>query len=144
MARRRFQKEHHPGELNLTAMIDVAFQLLAFFLLAIKPVDVYANLLAARPSPVDPPPVQPVVPSMIKIMVLPQNPGERGTYLVNDSPVSSAQLDARLRRYAETDPSQTILILCAKHSVHQQLIALLDTCAKYKLANLSVVSSAGI
>ena len=44
MARRRNKAEHNPGELNLTAMIDVAFPLLAFFLLAIKTVDVYAKL----------------------------------------------------------------------------------------------------
>ncbi len=144
MARKRRKAENHPGELNLTAMIDVAFQLLSFFLLAIKPVDVFANLDAFRPSPEKVVASQPPSSPMIKIMVLPQNPGESGTYVVNDVSLSSAQTEAKLKRYAETDPTQTILIMCAKRSTHKQLVDLLDKCAKYKLTSLSVVSSAGI
>jgi biopolymer transport protein ExbD len=143
MARKRRKADNHPGELNLTAMIDVAFQLLSFFLLAIKPVDVFANLDAFRPSPEK---TNVSIPSspMIKIMVLPQNPGESGTYVVNDVALTTAQTEAKLKRYAETDTTQTILIMCAKRSTHKQLVDLLDKCAKYKLTNLSVVSSAGI
>ena len=141
MARKRCKLGQHPGELNLTAMIDVAFQLLAFFLLAIKPVDVFANLDAFRPAAVEAPTKSF---AMIKIMVLPQNPGETGIYVVNDLPMTTAQLEERLSRYAATDPTQTVLVMCAKQSTHHQLVNLLDTCAKYKLTNLSVVSSAGI
>jgi len=143
MARKRFKPEHRPGELNLTAMIDVAFQLLSFFLIAIKPVDVMANLDAFRPSPEKTNVSTPSSP-MIKIMVLPMNPGESGVYVVNDVPMTTPQMEKRLSNYAATDPTQTILIMCAKRSTHRQLIELLDKCAKYKLTNLSVVSSAGI
>ena len=143
MARKSRTIVQHPGELNLTAMIDVAFQLLAFFLLAIKPVDVFANLEAFRPSPT---PVvdQPPPPTMIRIAVLPQNAGESGVYVVNDMPMTTTQLDTRLKKYAATDPTQTVLIQCARKSTHRHLVELLDTCAKYRLTNLSVVSSAGI
>ena len=143
MARKRYRADNHPGELNLTAMIDVAFQLLSFFLLAIKPVDVFANLDAFRPSPEKTNVSTPSSP-MIKIMVLPMNPGESGVYVMNDTPMTTAQMEAKLKRYADTDPTQTILIMCAKRSTHRQLVELLDKCAKYKLTNLSVVSSAGI
>ena len=143
MARKRYRADNHPGELNLTAMIDVAFQLLSFFLLAIKPVDVYANLDAFRPSPEKTNVSTPSSP-MITIMVLPMNPGESGVYVMNDTPMTTPQVEAKLKRYADTDPTQTILIMCAKRSTHKQLIELLDRCAKYKMTNLSVVSSAGI
>ena len=143
MARKRYRADNHPGELNLTAMIDVAFQLLSFFLLAIKPVDVYANLDAFRPSPEKTNVSTPSSP-MITIMVLPMNPGESGVYVMNDTPMTTPQVEAKLKRYADTDPTQTILIMCAKRSTHQQLVVLLDRCAKYKLTNISVVSSAGI
>ena len=143
MARKRNRAENHPGELNLTAMIDVAFQLLAFFLMAIKPVDVYANLDAFRPSPEKTLSSAPSSP-MIKIMVLPLNPGDAGIYVMNDSPMTTPMLESKLKKYADTDPTQTILIMCAKRSTHKQLVELLDKCAKYKLTNLSVVSSAGI
>ena len=143
MARRRNKADNHPGELNLTAMIDVAFQLLSFFLIAIKPVDVYANLDAFRPSPEKTNVSTPSAP-MIKIMVLPMNAGESGVYVVNDVPMTTLQLESRLKKYADTDTTQTVLIMCAKRSTHRQLIDLLDRCAKYKMTNLSVVSSAGI
>jgi biopolymer transport protein ExbD len=143
MARQRRKNVEHPAELNLTAMIDVAFQLLSFFLLAIKPVDVYTNLEAFRPSP-EKTNVSTPSAAMIRIMVLPQNPGESGVYVVNDVPLTTPQTMARLKRYAETDPTQTILIMCAKRSTHKQLVELLDMCARYKLTSLSVVSSAGI
>lgn len=143
MARKRYKPDNHPGELNLVAMIDVAFQLLSFFLLAIKPVDVFANLEAFRPSPEKTNVSTPSSP-MIKIMVLPMNPGETGVYVLNDYPMTTPQMESRLKKYAETDPTQTILIMCAKRSTHRQLVELLDKCAKYKLTNLSVVSSAGI
>ena len=143
MARKRKREGAHPAELNLTAMIDVAFQLLSFFLIAIKPVDVLANLDAFRPSPEKTNVSTPSAP-MIKIMVLPQNPGEWGVYVVNDVAMTTPQMESRLKKYADTDPTQTILIMCAKRSTHRQLIELLDKCAKYKLTNLSVVSSAGI
>lgn len=143
MARKRNKADNHPGELNLTAMIDVAFQLLSFFLIAIKPVDVYANLDAFRPSPEKTNVSTPSAP-MIKIMVLPMNAGESGVYVVNDVPMTTLQLESRLKKYADTDTTQTVLIMCAKRSTHRQLIDLLDRCAKYKMTNLSVVSSAGI
>lgn len=137
MARKRFKSDQHPGELNLTAMIDVAFQLLSFFLITIKPVDVLAHLQAFRPSPEKTNTREQSV-EMIKIMVLPNQ------YVMNDIPVTKAQLEQKLKKYADTDASQTILIMVAKQSKHEELVELLDKCAQFKLTNLSVVSSAGI
>jgi biopolymer transport protein ExbD len=137
MARKRFKSDQHPGELNLTAMIDVAFQLLSFFLITIKPVDVLAHLQAFRPSPEKTNTREQSV-EMIKIMVLPNQ------YVMNDIPVTKAQLEQKLKKYAATDASQTILIMVAKQSKHEELVELLDKCAQFKLTNLSVVSSAGI
>jgi len=141
MARKRYKAEHRPCELNLTAMIDVAFQLLSFFLIAIKPVDVLANLEAFRPSPERTSSSAPSVP-MIKIMVLSPDSGISG-YVVNDTSMTMSQVENRLRKYADTDPTQTVLIMCSQKSTHKQLIELLDRCAKYKMTNLSVVSLAG-
>lgn len=137
MARKRWRPDARPGELNLTAMIDVAFQLLSFFLITVHPVDVLAHLTAQRPSP-EKTNVQNAVPAVIKIIILP------GVYTFNDVPVTEAQLDRRLQSYATSDPTQTVLIMCANKSLHEQLIKLLDYCAKYKMTNLSVVSSGGI
>ena len=71
-------------------------------------------------------------------MVLP------GQYVMNDIPVTKVKLEQMLKKYADTDATQTILIMVAKQSKHEELVELLDKCAQFKLTSLSVVSSAGI
>ena len=70
MARKRRDQEWQAGELNLTAMIDVAFQLLNFFIISTHPVDVMTNLDVFRPSTEERPQNQDVEPpQMLEIMV---------------------------------------------------------------------------
>lgn len=138
MARKRWRPDARPGELNLTAMIDVAFQLLSFFLITVKPVDVLAHLSAFRPSPEPPINQKPPNLDVIKIMIMP------GFYVLNEKGISQEALERRLQSYAASDQGQVVLIMCAQKSMHEQLVTLLDLCAKYKLTNLSVVSSGGI
>lgn len=137
MARKRWHSDQRPCELNLTAMIDVAFQLLNFFIITLKPQDVYAHLSAFRPSP-EPKPQNEIQNPMIKIMVMPN------IFVFNDKMISLESLDDKLARMAASDPDQTILVMCAKKSYHSQLVQLLDKCAKNHLKNVSVISSEGI
>lgn len=123
------------GELNLTAMIDVAFQLLSFFIITVKPVDVMAHLDVIRPSP-DKTASSKSVPNMIRVIILPG-----GEYAINERPVDREGLSKMLNRLADLDKTQSILLLCNAASQHSDLIAVLDLCAKYGLTNLSVVSS---
>ncbi len=137
MARKRKKSEIHAGELNLTAMIDVAFQLLSFFIITVKPVDVVANLNVFRPSP-EKTNTQDASPAkLIRIQVFPEG------FVINDRDVSVRQLEALLVKLAEIDKNQTILIMCANASPHEKLVEVLDICAKVGLNNLSVVSSGG-
>ncbi len=138
MARKRWRPDARPGELNLTAMIDVAFQLLSFFLITVKPVDVLADLTAFRPMPDKKAVKNDNNTAMIKIMIMP------GTFVFNDRACTPAELDRKLEMLAAADPTQTVLVMCANQSIHEQLIELLDKCAKWKLTNVSVVSSGGI
>ena len=82
MARKRKKTEIHPGELNLTAMIDVAFQLLSFFIITVHPVDVLAHLDVFRPSAEQSANKSATPPKMIKVMVMP------GGFSINDRPVA--------------------------------------------------------
>jgi len=137
MARKKRRTDAKAGELNLTAMIDVAFQLLSFFLITVKPVDAVANLNVFRPSPekTNTPEVSPA--KMIRIQIFPE------AYVINDREVSARQLENLLMKLAEIDKNQTILIMCANASPHEKLVEVLDICAKVGLTNLSVVSSGG-
>ena len=51
MARKRKGMDAPEGELEMTPMIDVVFQLLIYFIVTIKPVDVVTNLDVFRPAP---------------------------------------------------------------------------------------------
>ncbi len=135
MARKRKKGSAVAGELNLTAMIDVAFQLLSFFIITIKPVDVLTHLDVFRPSAEKSQSQSQTPPKMIKIMVFPDG------YTINDKPVEFQDLDKLLAKLASLDATQTILIMCTSQSPHGKLIDVLDLCSKAGLVNLSVVSS---
>ena len=134
MARKSRRTDITAGELNLTAMIDVAFQLLSFFVITAHPVDVLTNLDVFRPSPESkkdnkaPPPV-------LRITVAYEG------YLVNDVNVDFGPMEDFIKRMAAADPTQTVLIQCDQRAEHKKLIAALDLCAKAGLKNLSVVST---
>jgi biopolymer transport protein ExbD len=137
MARKRRRSTFTAGELNLTAMIDVAFQLLSFFLISAHPVDVLTNLDVFRPQPEVTSAPPPVPPKIIRITVFPDG------FTINDRSVDSRSLAKFLSQLAELDKTQTVLIQCLNESPHGKLIELLDVCARLKLTNLSVVSSGG-
>ena len=135
MARKRKQSEIHAGELNLTAMIDVAFQLLSFFIITVHPVDVLTQLDVFRPSTEQTQSKSQTPPKMIKIMIFSDG------FSINDRPVELQDLDRLLTKLAGLDKTQTILIMCASQSPHGRLVDVLDLCAKSGLINLSVVSA---
>ena len=135
MARKRKKSEINAGELNLTAMIDVAFQLLSFFIITVHPVDVLAHLDVFRPSAQGAATQSSTPPKMIKVMVLPDG------FSINDRLVDLSDLDRLLTKLAGLDKTQTILIMCAAESPHGNLIEVLDLCAKAGLVNLSVISA---
>jgi biopolymer transport protein ExbD len=134
MARESRRQHLIAGELNLTAMIDVAFQLLAFFIMASHPVDVFTNMNVFRPSQESAPPKD-TNPNFIRIMIF------KDAYTINENPIDFKNLDKVMTKLSTSDKSQTILIMCRAESKHRQLINVLDMCAKLKLTNLSVVSS---
>ena len=136
MARKHRRSSFTAGELNLTAMIDVAFQLLSFFLVTAHPVDVLTNLDVFRPmaekASQDQSPAK-----VIRVTVFPDG------YTINDRAVDSKSLTSLLGKLADLDKTQTVLIQCLNESPHGKLIELLDICSKLGLVNLSVVSSGG-
>jgi len=135
MARKRRRQHLVAGELNLVAMIDVAFQILSFFIMTVRPVDVVTNLNLFRPTQESETVPTPAMPNMIRIMIF------RDAYTLNENPMKLKDIDKTMTQLASHDTSQTILILCRAESKHRQLVDVLDLCAKLKLTNLSVISS---
>ena len=135
MARQRKRAQAENPEIPMTPMIDVVFQLLIYFIVTMKPVDVTANLDVSRPMPQASTEQQQTPPKLIRIVVFPDG------FTINDKQVSLAELDALLGKLATLDKNQTILITCGSLSPHKHLVNVLDLCAKSGLSNLSVLSA---
>jgi biopolymer transport protein ExbD len=121
-------------KLDMTPMIDCVFQLLIFFLVSMKFEDIIAHLDVYRPSPDPSRKQEEKIDDLVKIGVFTDG------FTINDKPISLEPLDRMLGKLAGYSMTQTILIQCAPDSKHEQLIQLLDLCAKNKLSNLSVLS----
>jgi biopolymer transport protein ExbD len=135
MARKRQRPEAAPAELEMTPMIDVVFQLLVYFIVTIKPIDVITNLDVFRPAPDKNTPQDQKPPNLVRIGVY------QDGYTVNDIPASPELLDQALGKVASIDAGQTIMITVSAVSEHGMLVKALDLCAKNGLKSLSVVSA---
>ena len=71
----------------MTPMIDVVFQLLIYFIVTIKPIDISAHLDVFRPSAHSPPPESLVPPKMIQIKIF------SGALLMNERSVDMQGLE---------------------------------------------------
>ena len=135
MARTRKRPEGTQAELEMTPMIDVVFQLLIYFIVTTKPVDVITNLDVFRPAPDKNAPQDQKPPNLVRIGVY------QDGYTVNDNPAAPEVLDRELAKMASIDAGQTIMITVSAVSEHGMLIRALDLCAKNGLRSLSVVSA---
>ena len=135
MARQRKRPELATGQLEMTPMIDVVFQLLIYFIVTIKPIDVITNLDVFRPAPDKSAPKDTPPPNLVRIGVY------QDGYTVNDIPASPEALNGALAKMASIDAGQTIMITVSAISEHGMLVRALDLCAKNGLKSLSVVSA---
>ncbi|MBR6023098.1 MAG: biopolymer transporter ExbD [Kiritimatiellae bacterium] len=135
MARKRRGIDAPEGELEMTPMIDVVFQLLIYFIVTIKPVDVVTNLDVFRPAPNPNQPPDTKPPNLLRIGVY------QDGYTLNDNPVSLDAMDTALARIARIDAGQTIMVTVSAFSEHGALVRALDLCAKNGLKSLSIVSA---
>ncbi len=135
MARKRKRPEAPAGELEMTPMIDVVFQLLIYFIVTIKPIDVVTNLDVFRPAP-DPNPIEQDVPQPpVRLEVY-----EDG-FKLNETPVTLEMMDTAFQKVAALNTGTTIMITVSAYAKHGLLVQALDICAKNGLRSLSIVSA---
>ena len=109
MARKKRRAEWQAGELNLTAMIDVAFQLLNFFVITSHPVDVFTNLDVFRPSTA-PATVEVVQTDLIEIMVY------KDGYAFQKAQVALEEVERQLTMIASFDKTAGAPSRCVHES----------------------------
>jgi biopolymer transport protein ExbD len=160
MSRRRKKKKRESGEveLNLAAMLDMAFQLLAFFILTFKPsaVEGQINLTlpppmavtnvteAASPSETSDAPAPPGAKTMI-ITVTGRPAGQVESVTVGlgklfvgpADPVKLRDLDQRLKQVflLEGTPFDQVLLRVGKDLAYGELMKIVEVCTRQKMAD---------
>lgn len=134
MARKRRKGDYSEPDLPMTPMIDVVFQLFIYFIMTMKPIDIFTHLNVSRPSEDKSTSVTPL--NLLRINIYPND-----VYSLNDRRVSLADMEKNLGKLADKDPNQTVLIISSARAKHDQLVNVLNICAKLKLTNLSVLSA---
>jgi biopolymer transport protein ExbD len=119
--------------LDMTAMIDVVFQLLIFFIVTLKQEDILSHLDVLRPQP-DPSatPENQVEPITILI-------GRTG-FVFQGRPVTEAQLNNSIQRVSRYHKDKMIMIKCTLDSDHKWLVKALNICQQHDMLKLSVFS----
>jgi biopolymer transport protein ExbD len=138
------------GELNLAAMLDMAFQMLAFFILTFKPAPVEGEVLVRLPPP------QPVTGggrsaagentkldiSQLKalktltISIIPNAQGQIGTnsMQVGDVAVGTlARLNERLKTALQEGDFEQVIIQAGSGLHYDALMSVVDVCTTQKL-----------
>jgi biopolymer transport protein ExbD len=148
---RRKKKKHgqEAVELNLAAMLDMAFQLLTFFILTFKPAPVEGEIALRMPQAA--PPVKTAGQKMgskdsddplkgldsLTISVLPNAQGGIGGLAIEDQTLGIDNLDGRLKTLL-TDPNSTlkqVVIQAGSGLRYDALMNVVDKCTKQKLPN---------
>ena len=133
---RRRGHEEGEGEIPMTPMIDVVFLLLIYFVMTMQPPDVFAHLQVFTPSTDAPPPKDKPEepPEVVKLGIYEDGLTFDGVI------VTEAQMERYLGKIGRANPNTTVTIICSETSAHGALIRVLNTCARYRLTNLSVMS----
>ena len=117
-------------KLEMTPMIDVVFQLLIFFIVVLKPVDILSQLDAMRPMPGGDRGPEPIT-----ITVTAEG------FVFNRLAVSEQSLGEALARQAKYNrDNTTIAIKCTADSPHSLLVRALDICKRNGISSIAVFS----
>jgi biopolymer transport protein ExbD len=150
MARRR--RKQNEVELNLAAMLDMAFQLLAFFILTFKPSPVEGQVSLHLPPPqplanikaekqagenvADLSPVAGLDTLVISLFSTPS--GDLASMAIGEGNVGSQrELDTRLRTILKDpgSPFEQVIIQVDSALRYEELMQVVDICTRQTLAN---------
>ena len=129
----RKKREAESISIPMSAMIDVVFLLLVFFLVTYQDDIIESHVSVNMPSPSTAARSQNSS-HLLEIHVYP------GQYLLmGDQPVTMSQLTDTLSTYSKYDSEQTLLIKVSGKAKHKELITLLDNCKRVGFANLNIM-----
>src|SRR5262249_26266607 len=121
-------------QINLTPMIDVVLNLLIFFMLGTRFADMERQLHVQLPSvsaaqPLSSPPDEVVV-----------NVFADGRIMVQQEPLSLAELESRLKAAQARYADQAVLIRGDAQGVYQNVMDILGACHRARITNFSLAT----
>lgn len=144
--RKRRKSANADAEVPMSAMIDVVFLLLIYFIVSQKPITEDTLLPCDLPSPGQPTKSE-KPPRLLNIDVFRMNINPKkdmDIYGFNQNAVKFSDLKNVLKQTAKNDPEQTIIINCDPNALHEKLIQLLDACQEFGLTKLNLTNDATI
>ena len=127
--KKRFLKRSSSDELPMSAMIDVVFLLLIYFIVSFKvnPVEAHlaVNLPSSNPGP-------PVIDMPLTLIV------EPGLYKLEGHTFTLGEIEAQLTEMKTMQTDFTTRIMVSPSAREGELLALLDICYKLQLNDLNV------
>ena len=119
-------------EMNLTALIDVVFLLLIFFMVATTFLDPEREIGIELPQASN---AAEQAPKLDEIII---NISRDGEILLGGAPVDRATLEATLKRAAQNDPATPVTIRGDRLVHHEDVVGVMDACGAAGLSNLAV------
>lgn len=149
---KRKRRAHRKVELNLAAMLDMAFQLLAFFILTFQPIPIEGGVRLRLPSaqavasdpkgqPGRDPAVLPVdigVRTLIIRVSADPHSGAIAQLALGETPIDSLPaLEARLREvFADVgNPFDQVLVQVSDNCRYDELMRVVEACTKQKMSD---------
>ncbi|MEX0676835.1 MAG: biopolymer transporter ExbD [Pirellulales bacterium] len=149
-SRRKKRRSQSEVELNLAAMLDLAFQLLTFFILTFKPAPVEGQISLRMPPAVPVTPVQSAVQAganpentdpvqglnSLVISVIPNDTGGIGSMAIGESPVATLTgLNDRLKTVLAdpASPFDQVVIQVGSGLRYEALMGVVDVCTRQRL-----------
>lgn len=133
LSRRPKKSSAEPCELQMTAMVDVVFLLLIFFLVTRWQENLLTHTDVIRPKTVAVRPL-PVSDNLFQVTV-----GKDG-FALHGQTVGSEELESQIAKIASYGAQVPVLIRCTDNSPHGLLVRILDICAKNRLTRIKVIS----
>jgi len=134
MSLKKTSRSHHSSlsELNITPLLDLVFVLLVIFIITTP--QMMNNLEMNLPSP-KPPPPQAQKPKINRIVV-----EASGQTLLNDRPVTAAELKDDLQQLKSDDPDLKVVVKGSDDVDYQNMIAVLDVLQQLDITKVGLAT----
>lgn len=139
MAKKRRRIIMPDADVQMSAMIDVVFLLLIYFILTQEKIVEESYLSVNLPGAPSTPPVG-SQPNLLTIDVMKLTGDSDNYYHVNNQRYHINDLREFLKSVGETDPNTTVIVRCGPNAKHKKLITLLDMCNNAGLTKINLVA----